>query len=69
MRRTLTASQMEVVRVATATLRMSARDAFLQALACELARGREPITDADVHGAIRSLLGATPTTHFIREDT
>jgi hypothetical protein len=60
---------MEAVRVAAATLRLSARDAFLQALAGELARGRYPPSDTDVHVCIRQLLSITPNTHFIREET
>jgi hypothetical protein len=64
----LTDSQMQAVRTVAATLRLNARDRFFQALACELARGRYPPSDSDLHVAIRSLLGVTPVNHFIREE-
>jgi hypothetical protein len=67
MTRTLSNEQMEAVRVAAATLRLSARDAFLQALACELARCRYPPSDTDVRVAIRQLLGITPLGNFARQ--
>jgi hypothetical protein len=55
---TLTATQQEQVQAACATL--SARDAFLQDLAVELARCQQPITDEDLRIAIDGLLWAEP---------
>jgi hypothetical protein len=56
---------MAAVRTAASTLRLSARDKFLQALACELARCSNPThpTDVDVRVAIRQILGV-PTATF-----
>jgi hypothetical protein len=61
----LTDEQMAAVRDAAATLRLNARDKFLQALACELARCYNPTrpTDVDVRVAIRQILGV-PTNAF-----
>jgi hypothetical protein len=54
----LTATQQEQVQAACATL--SARDAFLQDLAVELARCQQPITDEDLRIAMDGLLWAEP---------
>lgn len=61
---TLTDAQMEMVRVAAATLRLRGRDKFLQALAVELARYRYPPSDMDVKVAVRQLLGIKPLHDF-----
>jgi hypothetical protein len=61
----LTTEQMAAVRTAASTLRLSARDKFLQALACELARCSNPthLTDIDLRVVIRQILGV-PTDAF-----
>jgi hypothetical protein len=64
----LTEVQQQAVRVALATLRHSSRDAFLQALAGELARHRYPPSDTDVKVAIRQLLGIIPLRNFVAGD-
>jgi hypothetical protein len=63
----LTDRQREAVRAAAATLRLSARDAFLQDLAVELARCPAPISDLDLRVALRTLLGVTPVRDTVHE--
>jgi hypothetical protein len=48
--------QMHLIRVAAATLRLGARDRFMQDLALQLAPCH-PVSDSDVAAAIRQLLG------------
>ena len=59
---------MKAVRAACASLRLAARDRFLQELACELARYPSHPTDADLRICIRQLLGITPLCHFAQKD-
>jgi hypothetical protein len=63
----LTDRQREAVRAAVATLRLSARDAFLQDLAVELARCSTPISDLDLRVSLGTLLGVTPVRDIARE--
>jgi hypothetical protein len=65
---TLSDEQMQAVRAASASLRLAARDRFLQDLACELARYPHQPSDAELHIAIRSLLRIAPSTHFVSEE-
>jgi hypothetical protein len=61
----LTDEQMRAVRTATAVLRHTARDRFLQDLAGELARLRYPLSDGDAQRAIHDLLGLVPVKNFM----
>jgi hypothetical protein len=64
----LTDDQMAIVRAASASLRLAARDRFLQDLACELARYPHPPTDTDLRVCIRQLLGLVPLCHLAHKD-
>jgi hypothetical protein len=55
-----TDQQLERIRAAAATVRVSSRDLFLQTLAQQLSRCRHVHTDRDVARAISVVLGVTP---------
>jgi hypothetical protein len=62
---TLSPEQARCVRTACSVLRHTARDRFLQDLACELAKRRTPLSDADVQAAISDLLGLVAVKNFV----